>query len=109
MKINSRDKGCRGEREFVDFLFCRGYEAHRGQQYEGSSDSPDVVCEELSAYHFEVKRKEAGNPYHWLKQAKEDAGEGKIPIVAHRRNGKQWMAILDMDQLVEILRKANAR
>jgi Holliday junction resolvase len=106
MTINSRNKGCRGEREFVNFLFCRGYEARRGQQYEGSSDSPDVVCKELSGYHFEVKRVQAGNPYDWLDQAIGDAA-GNVPVVVHRRNRRDWICVLRATDLLELIRKAN--
>jgi Holliday junction resolvase len=43
-KINSRAKGARAERECakeLERLF--GCSARRGQQFSGSSDSPDVV------------------------------------------------------------------
>lgn len=101
--MNSRDKGKRGELEFAHYLKERGIEARRGQQFSGGGDSPDVVTD-LTGVHFEVKRREAGNPYHWLKQATDDAGISKIPIVAHRRNDQKWMAILDMGVLIAMLK-----
>lgn len=101
-KINSRSKGQRGEIELADFLSARGFDARRGQQFSGGSESADVVCEALANVHWEVKRVEAGNPYHWLEQATRDAG-AKLPVVAHRRNNKQWIAIVDLDALVEML------
>jgi hypothetical protein len=101
-KINSRQKGAGGEREFAQVLKGKALDARRGQQFSGSKDSPDVVCPDLTNVHFEVKRVEAGNPYKWFEQAKRD-GEGKMPIVAHRKNGQQWLAILDMDDLLELL------
>lgn len=100
-KINSRQKGAQGEREFAAVLKDAGILARRGQQFSGGKDSPDVVTD-LTGVHFEVKRVQAGNPYDWLAQAKRD-GVGKLPIVAHRRNGKDWMAILPMDQLIDLL------
>jgi len=45
--MNSREKGKRGERQWRDELRANGYTARRGQQFAGSPDSPDVVCEEL--------------------------------------------------------------
>src|SRR5476651_817162 len=99
-KINSRSKGCRGERELAAVLKAKGLEARRGQQFSGSKDSPDVVCSGLTNVHFEVKRVQAGNPYDWLNQACKDAGPENIPIVAHRKNGKNWMAILPLDALL---------
>ena len=58
MTINSRAKGARGEREFAAFMREHGYEAHRGQQFAGSADSPDVV-HSIPGIHIEVKRVEA--------------------------------------------------
>lgn len=100
---NSRAKGKRGELEFARVLQNAGYHARRGQQFKGGAGSPDVICDELSGYHFEVKRTQAGNPYKWLAQAINDAGPGKTPIVAHRRNGDKWIAVLAMDDLLELI------
>ena len=101
--MNSKQKGARGEREFRDFLKERGVEARRGQQFSGGVDSPDVV-HNIPGVHFEVKRTEAGNPYKWLEQAINDAGN-KMPIVAHRKNNKDWIAVMRMADLIELLPK----
>lgn len=45
--MNIRAKGARGERQWRDELRSNGYEARRGQQFCGSPESPDVVCEAL--------------------------------------------------------------
>lgn len=100
-KINSRQKGAQGEREFAGVLKGAGFEARRGQQFSGSKDSPDVVSN-LTGVHFEVKRVQAGNLYTWMAQAQRD-GAGKVPVVAHRRNGKEWVAILPMSELLTLL------
>lgn len=111
--MNSRAKGCRGEREFRDVLREHGYcKAHRGQQYSGLRGNADVVCPELPGFHFEVKRVEAGNPYLWIAQARRDAaGESdltaRIPVVAHKRNHSEWLAILPMSQFLEIVRRSD--
>ena len=57
MGKTSRDKGKRGEREVASLLRSYGYDTHRGQQYHGGKDSPDVVG--LPGIHIEVKRTEA--------------------------------------------------
>ena len=60
--MNSREKGKRGERRWRDVLRAAGFQkAHRGVQYSGGSDSPDVACPELPGIHFEVKAVEALN------------------------------------------------
>jgi Holliday junction resolvase len=106
-KINSRQKGAVGEREFAELLRFHGWDARRGQQFSGGSESPDVVCQPLKDFHFEVKRVEAGNLYKWMAQAKRDAMEGgKVPVVMHRRNREDWMAILPAGLFLELLAKA---
>lgn len=105
-RINSKQKGARGEREFRDFLKEHGYEARRTQQYCGASgDAADIVCEELGAYHFEVKRTEKINVYTALKQAIGDAKEGRVPVVAHRRNKEDWVIIMRGEDLLKLVHK----
>ena len=110
MGLMSRNKGARGEREFARELSrLLGVRAHRGRQYCGGPDSPDVVVD-LPEVHFEVKRVEQFRLYPALEQADEDAGS-KIPIVAHRKNLKPWVVCLrldDLPRLASILTEANA-
>ena len=83
-----------------------GHDARRGCQFQGGPDSPDVVCAALPKFHFEVKRVEAGNLYNWVAQATTDAG-AKVPVVAHRRNGEEWVAILPMTDFLKLARATN--
>ena len=103
MSINSRNKGKVGELELAHALTEAGFEARRGQQFAGGGDSPDVVCQPLAGYHFEVKRVEAGNLYKWLKQAIRDAGS-KVPVVAHRRSREDWVVVLRLSDFLNLLR-----
>ena len=89
--INSRQKGARGEREWRDHLIANGYEARRGQQFSGSPDSPDVVCN--LPFHFEVKRVEKLNIEKAVKQSEDDCGES-MPVVAHKKNRGQWLVTM---------------
>ncbi len=88
-------------------LRAEGYEARRGQQFSGGTDSPDVICGDLPGLHFEVKRTEGGNPYNWIDQATKDAGENKLPIVAHKRNGKDWLVMMPANVFFQLLRETN--
>jgi Holliday junction resolvase len=101
-KINSRQKGKRGELEFAQVLRDHGLDARRGQQFSGGAESPDVVSG-LKDVHFEVKRVEAGNPYLWMEQAQRDAKAGSIPVVAHRKSNQEWLAIIPMDAALRLL------
>lgn len=65
-----------------------------------------MVCPSLPSLHWEVKRVQAGNPYGWLEQATDDAGS-KIPVVAHKRNGRPWVCILSAENFLTILRRSD--
>ena len=101
-KINSKQKGARGEREWAKFLNDFGIEARRGVQYQGSYDSPDVKTELDDKIHFEVKRMETFNAYRAMNQAVKDAtGSKAIPVVAHRANTKEWLIVLRAEDFVK--------
>ena len=131
--MNSRQKGARGERQWRDELRAQGYAARRGQQFSGSPDSPDVVCDALPWIHFEVKAVEKLNIYDAMEQAIRDAGKSevrslksegnhltpahsprggegegsrlrKVPIVAHRRNFRPWMITMTAETFFRFLR-----
>ncbi len=93
-KINSRQKGAKGEREFAAWLNATfpALNARRGCQFQGSKDSPDVAGG-IPGTHAEVKRVEALNVGKAMLQAIRDAG-GNLPYVAHRRNKGEWLLTL---------------
>ncbi len=100
--MNSRAKGKAGELELAIFLRDHGFtDARRGQQFKGGADSPDVVG--IPGVHLECKRVERGQLYDWLDQARRDAAEGCIPVVAHRRNRREWVAILPLDDFIALI------
>ena len=98
----SRNKGKRGERELARFLVDHGHPARRGQQFSGGPDSPDVICKSLP-FHFEVKRTERLRIHEAMQQAIDEAKPGSVPIVAYRRNGGDWLAILRLTDLLEVM------
>jgi Holliday junction resolvase len=98
---NSRSKGKRGELEIAAYLRARGHEARRGQQFSGGTDSPDVVSS-IAGVHLEVKRVETFNAYKALAQAINDAGQ-KMPVVIHKRNRQDWIAVLRLDDLMTLI------
>lgn len=131
--MNSRAKGARGERQWRDELRANGYEARRGQQFSGSPDSPDVLCDSLPWIHFEVKAVEHLNIHDAMDQARRDAGVlqvgrarrsqpssakqlddsqhstlnpqlPKVPILAHRRNFRRWLVTLEAETFFQFLR-----
>ena len=102
--MNSRDKGARGEREWASQLRGAGFDARRGQQFSGSPDSPDVVCDDLSAFHCEVKRVQRLNIQNAIEQASDECG-GKIPYVAHRKNHCDWLVTMKAEDWFKLIRE----
>lgn len=98
--MNSKNKGCRGERELANVLQGYGYDTHRGQQFAGGVDSPDVYG--LPGIHIECKRVENLNVHKAYEQATRDAEGKKIPAVFHRRNREKWMVTMSLDDFMEI-------
>jgi Holliday junction resolvase len=96
----SRDKGKRGERELASKLREYGFDARRGVQYHGGSDSPDVIG--LDGVHIEVKRVERLSLYDALSQSKGEAGAGEMPVVMHRRNNCEWVVIQPLEDWINL-------
>jgi len=97
----SRNKGKVGERELSKELTrLFGVECRRGQQYNGI-DGNDVVG--LPGLHIECKRTETLSLYPAMAQASRDAEESEVPVVFHRRNQKQWLAVVELDRLPELV------
>lgn len=103
MGAMSRRKGANAEREVAELLRSHGFQARRGRQYSGSPDSPDVA-HDIPGLFLEVKRTERFSLYPALEQAKQDRRAGDIPVVMHRQNGREWVAVLSADDLLTILR-----
>jgi len=102
-----REKGKRGERAFRDVLREGGFAAERGMQHRGGPNSPDVIAPELPMLHFEVKATQALRIWTAVQQAIDDAGGMKFPIVAHKRNGSDWLVILRAKDFLEIVRRSD--
>lgn len=98
--MNSKRKGAAGEREFAKVCREHGYEARRGQQYNGL-EGEDVVG--LPGVHIEVKRVERLNTEEAMIQSKADA-QGKIPIVAHRKNNCEWLITMRAEDWFRLYR-----
>jgi len=98
----SKNKGKRGELECAaELRRLFGVDARRGQQYCGGGDSPDVITE--LAIHCEVKRCERLSLYPAMRQAIADAGTGKVPVVFHRQNHEDWLMVLRLNDLPELV------
>lgn len=100
----SKKKGKRGELEVAAILRDAGFNARRGQQYSGSTESPDVV-HDIAGVHLEVKRTEVCRLYEFMEQAQRDAN-GLIPVVVHRQSRREWVAVLPLANFLELIKVA---
>jgi hypothetical protein len=110
MAASSRRKGVLGEREVARIWQAAGFEV-RG--LEGLGDhlvlsrrnyryAPDEPLGGTVSLHCEVKRQERVRLPEWLAQAKAEAPQGTIPVVAFRQNKGEWYAALPLASLAEL-------
>ena len=99
----SRNKGKAGERELSRRLSqLLKVQAYRSQQVSGANHDGDVSG--VPGIHVEGKRCESGRMYKWIEQAVSDSKADDVPVVFHRKNGKQWLVICELDDLVNLAR-----
>lgn len=101
MGMMSKNKGKVGEREVADMLKSNGFMARRGQQFQGGTDSPDVV-HDIPGVHIEVKRTEALKLWDAMAQATADKRPGEMATVWHRKNNKPWVVIMNAEDFLAL-------
>ena len=63
----------------------------------------DVVG--LPGIHIECKRVEKLNIYDAVEQSKNDARTGEMPVVMHRKNRKEWLVTMPLDDWMKLYEK----
>ena len=107
---NSRQKGASGERKIANLLKERGFEsARRGQQFSGTPDSPDVKCDELKEFHFEVKFIKQLRLYEFYSKALEDSGGDQCPVIVSKAPRKPIMASMEFADWVDLIQLAKGK
>ena len=105
MGSSERRKGATGEREWAKWIRDNLHlPAHRGRQYSGGADSPDVAGG-VPGTHCEVKRVERLSIHAAMDQAVADTGVGEVPYVAHRRNRTPWLVTVRAADLERFCRR----
>lgn len=102
MGKSQRTKGAAGEREVCAILRdTLGVDAHRNlsQTRDGGTDIA------VGRFRIEVKRRaKIGNVYEWMAQSENSCREpGQIPVVCARADGKQWLAIVNLDDFCRLM------
>ena len=65
-----------------------------------------VVLTTVPGVHIECKRVERLNIYDAIEQSKNDARDGENPVVMHRRNRKEWLVTMPLDDWMKMYGKA---
>lgn len=103
MKINSKQKGKRGELELANKLKTHGFDCRRGQQYCGSNGDADVVG--LPGIHIEAKRTEKLHLTDAMSQSISDAKAWQMPTVMHRKNNEDWLVTMKLEDWIELYKE----
>ena len=106
-KVNSREKGKRGEIELAHELERFGYAARRGRQFCGLNGEPDVIG--VPGLHIECKRVESLNVEKALQQSERDARPHELPVVMHRKNRESWKVTMRLAEFMELLNEKTDR
>ena len=109
MAVNGKRKGKTGELELSRKLKEHGYDTRRSVQYNGKEEDGQADLLGLPGIHIECKRTERLNLYDAVNQAKRDSnGKNQIPVVFHRRNKSEWLAIMTLDDFMKLYREWEA-
>ncbi len=109
MAVNSKQKGKTGELELAKAIRQYGYDVRRSVQYNGKAEEgqPDLVG--LPHIHVECKRTEKLKLYEAVDQAKRDSeGTENLPVVFHRKNHCDWVAIMPLETFMHLYREFEA-
>jgi Holliday junction resolvase len=102
VSLTERAKGARGELEVVGLLQAAGWplarRTHDGREQARRGD----IANGPEGVHLEVKRTERASVWRWWEQATADAGSA-TPIVAFRRSRSDWLAVVELDELLALL------
>jgi hypothetical protein len=102
----SRDKGARAERAVVSWLRANGVPDAR--RYSGADGHAPGDIDAFPAVVLEVKDCVKHDIPAWMRQAQQEAGPLRIPVVVVKPRGVtnvgQWWAILPFHELVELVR-----
>ena len=105
MAVNSKRKGAAGERELAHKLNEYGFETRRSVQYNGKADDGKADLVNLPGIHIECKRVEKLNVSNAMTQAINDAKDGELPTVFHRKNREGWLVTMRLDDWMELYKE----
>lgn len=105
MSAAERRKGASGELEVVHLLHSYGWPSARRTSDGREQRLRGDIAGGPSGVHFEVRRRERVNVWACYEQAVSDLEHpGVIPVVAFRRSRSPWLAVIELPELLELLK-----
>jgi hypothetical protein len=89
--VNSRAKGARGEREFIDLHLAHYWPEAKRNLDQFGDDKRD--CLNVAGVHWQIKRTERLDLWAAIRQAESEARADDVPVVAFRRNRSRWYCV----------------
>ncbi len=106
MSASERRKGAEAEREVAAVFRSVGFDCDRTPNSGGLRVKGDLAG--TVPAHVEVKRQEVLRLPLWLRQARDDAPNGAVPVVAFRQSHGLWYAVLPLGNLAVLMADAAA-
>lgn len=100
----SQRKGQTAEREVVKLAEAHGFVGLRTRS-GGGQVRGDIAG--IPGIALECKRQERESVRAWFDQAAENCG-GDTPVVAHRKSRGPWLATLELDEFLALLKAAQS-
>lgn len=104
-RINSRAKGKAGELEFIREHLAEFWPDAKRNLDQFKGDGRD--CLDAGDFHWQVKRTERLAVWSAIEQSESEAQDGRVPLVAFRRNRSPWYVVGRAGLLVPMLADSN--
>lgn len=106
-RINSKQKGKRGELDLVHELNDRGFSTERTAQFNGKSVDSEADLRGINGVHIECKVRERHNVYDYMCQVDRDKKDNELGCVFMKSSRKKWLVVMDLDDWIKLYSNSN--
>jgi hypothetical protein len=100
-----RRKGAVAEREVVDVAKAAGFDRAK-RTGDAQQRMGDVTG--IPGAHVQVKRVETLRIPEWCRELEQACPPHELPVLAFRRSGEPWRAVVPLDELLALLKAVAA-
>lgn len=102
MSPKPRSKGSRGELALLQVLHRHGWTTARRNWQSGGQGGGDIV-EGIPGVSIECKNAESVRIWDWWAQTKAAAKPTDMPLLAFKRSRSEWLAVVPLEDLLELI------